>query len=41
MKKNTLTSLYEALRDMRYEVEVPEEISKKAARAIEAMLAVS
>lgn len=40
MKKNTLTSLYEALRDMRYEVEVPEEISKKAARAIEAMLAV-
>jgi quinolinate synthase len=41
MKKNTLISLYEALRDMRYEVEVPEEISKKAARAIEAMLAVS
>lgn len=41
MKKNTLSSLYEALRDMRYEVEVPEEISKKAARAIEAMLAVS
>jgi quinolinate synthase len=41
MKKNTLTSLYEALRDMRYEVEVPEEISKKAARAIEAMLAAS
>lgn len=40
MKKNTLSALCESLREMHYEVEVPAETAAKAARAIEAMLAV-
>ena len=41
MKKVTLENLYESLRDMKTKVEIPLEISEKARRAIEAMLAVS
>jgi len=41
MKAITLNHIYEALRDMKYEVEVPEEIARKARRAIEKMLEMS
>lgn len=41
MKKVTLENLYESLRDMKTKVEIPLEISEKARRAIESMLAVS
>jgi quinolinate synthase len=41
MKKVTLENFYESLRDMKTKVEIPLEISEKARRAIEAMLAVS
>ena len=40
MKKNTLENLRDALRDMKTEVTVPEEIAERARRAIAAMLAV-
>jgi len=40
MKKPTLENLYAALSEDRYEVTVPEEVSVKARRAIEAMLAI-
>ena len=41
MKKNTLERLRDALRDMKTEVTVPDEIARRARRAIEAMLAVA
>lgn len=41
MKKITLENLYESLKDIKTKVEVPLEISERARRAIEAMLAVS
>ncbi|ASJ11609.1 quinolinate synthase NadA [Thermococcus thioreducens] len=41
MKAITLNHIYEALRDIKYEVEVPEEIARKARRAIEKMLEMS
>jgi quinolinate synthase len=41
MKAITLKDVYEALRDMKYKVEVPGEISEKARRAIERMLEMS
>ena len=40
MKKNTLENLRDALRDMKTEVTVPDEIAERARRAIAAMLAV-
>ena len=40
MKKVTLDNLAACLRDMKYEVSVPEDVSSKARSAIEAMLAV-
>ena len=41
MKKITLTKLRDALEKMQYEVVVPEEIAKKARKAIEKMLTIS
>jgi len=41
MKAITLEDVYTALRDMKYAVEVPEEIAEKARRAIEKMLEMS
>lgn len=41
MKAITLNHIYESLRDMKYEVEVPEDIAEKARRAIERMLEMS
>ncbi|WP_048058248.1 quinolinate synthase NadA [Pyrococcus yayanosii] len=41
MKAITLRHIYESLRDMKYKVEVPEEIAKKARKAIERMLEMS
>ncbi|ASJ08396.1 quinolinate synthase [Thermococcus siculi] len=41
MKAITLQHVYESLRDMKYEVEVPEEIAEKARKAIERMLEMS
>ena len=41
MKKVTLTKLRDALEKMQYEVVVPEEIAKKARKAIEKMLTIS
>ncbi len=41
MKKITLEGIYRSLRDKKYEVMVPEEIAKRARRAIERMLEVS
>jgi quinolinate synthase len=41
MKAITLQHVYESLRDMKYEVEVPEEIAENARRAIERMLEMS
>lgn len=41
MKAITLKHIYESLRDMKYEVEVPEEIAERARRAIERMLEMS
>lgn len=41
MKAITLNHIYESLRDMKYEVEVPEDIAEKAKRAIERMLEMS
>ena len=40
MKKITLENLRDALRDLKYAVEVPAEIASKAKRAIDAMLAI-
>ena len=40
MKKITLERLAESLRDMTFVVKVPEDISARAKRAIDAMLAV-
>lgn len=40
MKKTTLDNLAESLREMRTEVEVPQDIATRAKRAIDAMLAV-
>ena len=40
MKKNTLENLRDSLRDMKTEVVVPEDVSARARRAIDAMLAV-
>jgi len=40
MKKTTLNSVYEALRDMKYEVKLDEEIRIKAKRALDRMLEV-
>ncbi len=41
MKAITLKHIYESLRDMKYPVEVPEEIAEKARKAIEKMLEMS
>ncbi|MBO6168275.1 MAG: quinolinate synthase NadA [Kiritimatiellae bacterium] len=41
MKKTTLESLRDALRDMKTRVTVPEDIARRAARAINAMLAIA
>jgi quinolinate synthase len=41
MKAITLQHIYESLRDMKYEVKVPEEIAEKARKAIERMLEMS
>ncbi|ASJ03426.1 quinolinate synthase [Thermococcus profundus] len=41
MKAITLQHVYESLRDMKYEVEVPKEIAEKARKAIERMLEMS
>ena len=41
MKAITLRQVYESLRDMKYEVTVPEDIARRARRAIERMLEVS
>ena len=41
MKSITLKHIYEALRDEKYEIEVPNEIAKKAKKAIERMLEMS
>ena len=41
MKKNTLEGLRDALRDMKTEVTVPDDVARRARRAIEAMLAVA
>lgn len=41
MKAITLQHVYESLRDMKYEVEVPGDIAEKAKRAIERMLELS
>ncbi|AAL82101.1 quinolinate synthase [Pyrococcus furiosus DSM 3638] len=41
MKAITLQHVYESLRDMKYEVTVPEEIAEKARKAIERMLEMS
>ncbi|ASJ06408.1 quinolinate synthase NadA [Thermococcus pacificus] len=41
MKAITLNHIYESLRDMKYEVEVPKEIAEKARKAIERMLEMS
>ncbi len=41
MKKITLENVHSALRDLKHEVLVPEEIATRARRAIEAMLAIS
>ena len=41
MKAITLQSVYESLRDMRYEIDVPEETAEKARKAIERMLEMS
>ncbi|AEC51450.1 quinolinate synthetase [Pyrococcus sp. NA2] len=41
MKAITLKHIYESLRDMKYEINVPEEIAEKARRAIERMLEMS
>jgi len=41
MKAITLRHIYESLRDMKYEVEVPGEIAEKARKAIERMLEMS
>ncbi|WP_456366079.1 quinolinate synthase NadA [Thermococcus sp.] len=41
MKAITLRHIYESLKDMKYAVEVPEEIAEKAKRAIERMLEMS
>ncbi len=41
MKAITLQHVYESLRDMKYAVEVPEEIAEKARKAIERMLELS
>jgi len=40
MKKTTLNSLYESLRDMKYPVKVEEEIRLKGLNAIQRMLEV-
>ena len=40
MKKTTVENLYEALAEMKTRVTVPEEIAKRAKRAIDAMLAI-
>lgn len=40
MKTITLPKVYRALRDMVYEVTVPEDIAARARRAIERMLAI-
>nr|6ORA_A Chain A, Quinolinate synthase A [Pyrococcus horikoshii OT3]6ORA_B Chain B, Quinolinate synthase A [Pyrococcus horikoshii OT3] len=41
MKAITLKNIYESLKDMKYKVEVPEEIARKARKAIERMLEMS
>jgi len=41
MKAITLSHIYESLRDMKYRVEVPEDIAQKARKAIEKMLEMS
>ena len=41
MKAITLQDVYESLRDIKYRVEVPEEIAEKARKAIEKMLEMS
>ena len=41
MKSITLKHIYEALRDEKYEIEVPKEIAEKAKKAIERMLEMS
>ncbi|WP_048149974.1 quinolinate synthase NadA [Palaeococcus ferrophilus] len=41
MKAITLNHIYESLRDMKYEVEVPAEIAERARKAIERMLEMS
>jgi len=40
MKKTTLTNLRDALRDLRFEVTVPDDVSVRAKKAIDAMLAI-
>ena len=40
MKKITLKKVYWSLKEMRHVIRVPEEVAKKARRALEAMVAV-